>query len=147
MFLIRDWNTSGFEHGAAGGQGFIRKCMASNPRMSEQATRNRKLIQYNFEDYNAYLMPLPGKKVVSKEFSGSIGEMKEEFRNHVEKFVMNLVADIAPKRFGTTVACRKTFFDTFEKLLVAFNVEDMPSPASILQVTVYIALDAQIRKL
>ncbi|CAG7661041.1 unnamed protein product, partial [Allacma fusca] len=100
---------------------------------SEQAARNRQLIQDNFEDYDAYLMPLPGKKVVSEEFTGSIGEMKPEFRNHVERFAVNLVADVAPKKFGSTLARGNTFFETFEKLALAFNTEDMPSPSSILE--------------
>ncbi|CAG7822959.1 unnamed protein product, partial [Allacma fusca] len=81
MFLIRDWTTTGFEYGAAGGQGFILKCLSSKPRMAQQAKDNRKLIHDNFEDYNAYLMPFPGREVVSDDFTGSVGEMNEEFQN------------------------------------------------------------------
>ncbi|CAG7818176.1 unnamed protein product, partial [Allacma fusca] len=141
LFLIRNCNASGFNHGAVGGQEFVRKCL----RMSDDTVRNSKLVEDNFEDYNAYLLPLLGEHMISDDFIGSDGEIKAEVRDHVEKFVVSLVTDVAPKRFGSILASGKTFFHTFENLVTAFNAEDKPSPSSKLDVIV--GLDAKISKL
>ncbi|CAG7729260.1 unnamed protein product, partial [Allacma fusca] len=91
--------------------------------------------------------PFPGREVVSDDFTGSVGEMNEEFQNHVELFVSNLIADVCPKKFANELALQNTFLKLFMDFVKAFNSSDMPSPNSIMSSMIYSTYDSRIRTL
>ncbi|CAG7686891.1 unnamed protein product [Allacma fusca] len=111
MFLIRNCNVAGLNH----------------------ASRNYKLVQDNFEDCKAYLM--------SEDFIGLDGGITAEFQDPFKAFVVNLVADVVPKRFGSIPASWGTFCYTIKNLVAAFNAEDMHSPTSKLDSVLRIVLN------
>uniref|UniRef100_L7LZS3 Putative guanylate-binding protein n=1 Tax=Rhipicephalus pulchellus TaxID=72859 RepID=L7LZS3_RHIPC len=139
LFLVRDWNWGHeYEYGSRGG----RLLMASRLKVTDGQAAELKTLRQNvsscFSDIDCFLMPNPGKKVMSdKTFDGRLADIDEEFREKLLELVPSILAPenlLVKKINGRKISCQDLMI-FFKAHVDVFKGGDLPNPTSMLMAT------------
>ncbi|XP_065933795.1 atlastin-1 [Magallana gigas] len=89
IFLIRDWGCPyEYPYGKDGGEAYIRKKLKIKSNHHEELKRIRRNLSRCFPNIGGFLLPHPGKAVVTKQtYDGTVKEMDDDFVEMVKLLV------------------------------------------------------------
>nr|XP_034337973.1 atlastin-1 isoform X2 [Crassostrea gigas] len=89
VFLIRDWGCPyEYPYGEDGGKNYVTKILEETTEQPKELKDIRRAIKKCFPDVCGFLLPHPGKAVVTKKmFDGQVKEMDDDFVEYVELLV------------------------------------------------------------
>lgn len=89
IFLIRDWGFPyEYSYGKDGGEAYTREKLKIKPNHHEELKRIRRNLSKCFPNIGGFLLPHPGKAVVTKQtYDGTVKEMDDDFVEMVKLLV------------------------------------------------------------
>lgn len=150
MFLIRDW-PSPFEseYGSEGGQNYINEVLEISSSASNapaEITSLREYIYSSFDRIESFLLPHPGKAVVTnKNYDGRWADMDEDFKEHLKNLVEHILSPM--NLIVKKINGRPVKVNDFKKYVCSFvnlaRSDTLPNVKSIFDSTI----DIQMREI
>lgn len=151
VFLIRDWGIPGqHPYGKDGGEAYIRKKLQIKPNHHEELKKIRRNLKECFPNTGGFLLPYPGKTVVTKEtYDGTVKDMDDEFIESVKLLVPYILSkdNLVIKQIDGVDVTGQTMLDYIEVLVNALKNGELPTPQTLIEATAEIgcqlAIDAE----
>ncbi|XP_061197696.1 atlastin-1-like [Saccostrea echinata] len=139
IFLIRDWGIPyEYSYGKDGGTAYIVKKLKVHQSQHEEHQRLRRNLDAYFPDIGGFLLPHPGKVVVtSKTFNGKVKDIDEEFIDYVKKLVPYILSKekLVTKRINSADVKGEDLLNYIEAYVYSLKNEKLPSPQTAFEAT------------
>ncbi|XP_062621079.1 atlastin-1-like [Saccostrea cucullata] len=150
IFLIRDWGVPyEYPYGKDGGSAYIAKKLKVHQSQHEEHQRLRRNLDACFPDIGGFLLPHPGKVVVtSKTFNGKVKDIDEEFIQYVKEFVPYIVSreKLVTKRINSTDVKGEDLLNYIKAYVHSLKNEELPSPQTTFEATAAVGRRLAVNK-
>ncbi|XP_052715327.1 atlastin-1-like isoform X2 [Crassostrea angulata] len=137
VFLIRDWGFPyEYPYGEDGGKNYVTKVLKETTEQPKELKDIRRAIKKCFPDVCGFLLPHPGKAVVTKKmFDGQVKEMDDDFVEYVELLVQYIFSRnmLVTKKMNGRELKGEDLMMYMKAFVSYFNEEKCPSPETALE--------------
>lgn len=137
VFLIRDWGCPyEYPYGEDGGKKYVTKILEETTEQPKELKDIRRAIKKCFPDVCGFLLPHPGKAVVTKKmFDGQVKEMDDDFVEYVELLVQYIFLRnmLVTKKMNARELKGEDLMMYMKAFVSYFNEEKCPSPETALE--------------
>lgn len=138
LFIVRDWPYADEISYGWNGQKVIDELLTENNEQTNEMRQLRRGIQANFDEISAYLLPYPGVTVArSKNFTGILQQIDEEFLNSINELVPAILApkNLVIKHINDHKIRARDLVHYFETYVNIFNGNSLPDPGMVFAVS------------
>lgn len=148
VFLIRDWGIPGqYSYGKDGGEAYIREKLQIKPNQHEELKKIRRNLEECFPNTGGFLLPYPGKTVVTKEtYDGTVKDMDDEFIESVEMLVPYILSkdNLVIKQIEGVDMTGQKMMNYIEVLVDVLKSGELPTPQTLVEATAEIGCQLAI---
>lgn len=137
VFLIRDWGwPDEYHYGEDGGKKYVSKVLEETTEQPQELKNIRRAIKNCFPDVSGFLLPYPGRAVVTnKMFDGKVKEMDGEFVESVKLLVPHIISSemLLTKQINGTELRGENYMMYIKAFVSSFNNKECPTPKTALE--------------
>lgn len=150
IYLIRDWGSSyEYPYGKDGGNRYIKKQLEINSNQHEELKELRKRLLKSFPNIGGFLLPYPGKAVVTKKaFDGQVKDMDDDFVENVKSFVLHILSRemLTAKRIHNKTLTGEDIVKYIKAYVELLEKGEYPTPQTAFQATAEVGRGEAIKR-
>lgn len=150
IYLIRDWASPyEYPYGKDGGNGYIKKQLEINSNQQEELQELRKKLGKYFPNIGGFLLPHPGKAVVTKKaYNGQVKDLDDDFVDNVKLFVNHILSKemLIAKRIHDKAVTGEDIVKYIKAYVELLEKGEYPSPKTAFQATAEVGRGEAIKR-